>query len=178
MAVTLASDYVKGAPDGRDADTAVITVQAGSEPTLFTSHFLGWDFEKACGFKDPYETRLAAVKQIAASSELHTRRNSLSSVEGSVVAMARRQSIQQEEEEKSAGPVVEAGSTTYTLAQLVSGDAPNIDASSKEMYLSDAEFATVFKVDKAAFEKLPKWKRVQVSDGVGGSALAANMLYT
>ena len=32
----------------------------------------------------------------------------------------------------------------------------------KELYLSDAEFEAVFKVDKATFEKLPTWKRVQV----------------
>jgi hypothetical protein len=61
-------------------------------------------------------------------------------------------------------PVEAAGSgATYTLEQLTGGDIPNgVDAAAKELYLSDAEFEAVFKVDKEAWAKLPKWKRVQV----------------
>merc|ERR1719329_223268 len=34
-----------------------------------------------------------------------------------------------------------------------------VDPARREMYLSDAEFQTVFEVDVAAFSKLPKWKQ-------------------
>lgn len=32
----------------------------------------------------------------------------------------------------------------------------------QEEYLSAEEFATVFKMERAAFEKLPQWKRLQL----------------
>ena len=116
----------------------------------------------------------AAAKREAESKELNARRSSLSSVEGSVVAMAKAQS---EAKVEDVPVVVEAseptqtveeptympiGEATFTLEQLVSGDtANNVDPTNKELYLSDAEFADVFKMDKAAWEKQPKWKRVQ-----------------
>lgn len=59
-------------------------------------------------------------------------------------------------------PVGAGGGATYTLEQLT-GECPDgVNPEEKELYLSDAEFKAVFKVDKATFEKLPKWKRVQV----------------
>ena len=116
----------------------------------------------------------AAAKREAESKELNARRSSLSSVEGSVVAMAKAQS---EAKVEDVPVVVEAseptqtveeptympiGEATFTLEQLVRGDtANNVDPTNKELYLSDAEFADVFKMDKAAWEKQPKWKRVQ-----------------
>jgi hypothetical protein len=32
----------------------------------------------------------------------------------------------------------------------------------QEEYLSAADFSEVFKMDKAAFEQLPQWKRLQL----------------
>ena len=116
----------------------------------------------------------AAAKREAESKELNARRSSLSSVEGSVVAMAKAQS---EAKVEDVPVVVEAsepthaveeptympvGEAAFTLEQLASGGtANNVDPTKKELYLSDAEFADVFKMDKAAWEKQPKWKRVQ-----------------
>jgi hypothetical protein len=59
-------------------------------------------------------------------------------------------------------PVDAGGGATYTLEQLTGGCPDGVNPEEKELYLSDAEFKAVFKVDKATFEKLPKWKRVQV----------------
>jgi hypothetical protein len=39
------------------------------------------------------------------------------------------------------------------------GPCAGIVWSCKELYLSDADFATVFKMSRQAFEALPKWKR-------------------
>mmetsp|Transcript_169401 Transcript_169401/g.411843 ORF Transcript_169401/g.411843 Transcript_169401/m.411843 type:complete len:90 (-) Transcript_169401:98-367(-) len=55
----------------------------------------------------------------------------------------------------------------WTLEQLKSGEATDVNPQAKETYLSDAEFQEVFKMDKAAFEKLPKWKRQDAKKKVG-----------
>jgi hypothetical protein len=41
----------------------------------------------------------------------------------------------------------------------VDGPCSGIVWSCKELYLSDADFASVFKMARTAFEALPKWKR-------------------
>ena len=47
---------------------------------------------------------------------------------------------------------------TYTYDELLTRPA-NCDPCALETYLSDEEFATIFKMDKEAFNKLAKWKR-------------------
>ena len=54
------------------------------------------------------------------------------------------------------------GISTLSLAvlQLAADKLPaGVDASQRQNYLSDAEFQSVFGMDKAAFEKLPGWKK-------------------
>lgn len=43
LAMETAIDYVAQAPDGRNADTPIYRVNAGSEPPMFTCHFHAWD---------------------------------------------------------------------------------------------------------------------------------------
>jgi hypothetical protein len=62
----LCSEYVKGG--GREG-TPVLQVSAGSEPSNFTCHFLGWDHSKTKIFEDPYEAKMKALKSAAAPSE-------------------------------------------------------------------------------------------------------------
>lgn len=52
-------------------------------------------------------------------------------------------------------------STVYPYALLKDKAArpADVDPARKERYLSDEEFATLFKMDKAAFAKLPEWKQ-------------------
>jgi hypothetical protein len=58
--------------------------------------------------------------------------------------------------------------TTFPLAELVGmGPGDGIDASSKEAYLSDADFAAAFGVDRAAFKALPAWKQVRSKKEAG-----------
>jgi hypothetical protein len=57
---------------------------------------------------------------------------------------------------------IESTGGPYTLKQLTCAKeflADDVDVSKKEIYLSDAEFLSVFKLDKAKFEQLPKWKQ-------------------
>ena len=62
MSFDVATKYIQSAEDGRDKDCPVITIQAGSEPPMFTCHFLGWDAAKANTFADPYAERLKSLK--------------------------------------------------------------------------------------------------------------------
>ena len=56
------------------------------------------------------------------------------------------------------------GRRTYPLALLVSTVAwpEDVDSSRREQSLHDDEFNQLFKVDKAAFAKLPAWKQTQL----------------
>ncbi len=38
-------------------------VESGSEPSLFTSNFLGWEDKSADVYVDPYEAKLAALRE-------------------------------------------------------------------------------------------------------------------
>jgi len=57
---------------------------------------------------------------------------------------------------------IESTGGPYTLKQLTCAKEflpDDVDPTKKEIYLSDADFLTVFKMDKAKFEALPKWKQ-------------------
>jgi hypothetical protein len=137
-ALKTAAAYIKGANDGRDDDCSLMVIKAGSEPPLFSMHFLGWDAElfNKNKFVDPYEKRLAAMKA-----------SNPKAVENAAPAPA-----------PAPAPVVASFTGTKTLAELQAG-CDGIDITQKQKYLSDAEFLTVFKMDKAAFEAMPGWKK-------------------
>jgi len=42
---------------------------------------------------------------------------------------------------------------------LVKGTPEGVDPTAKENYLSDAEFETVFKMNKQKFKELKEWKK-------------------
>lgn len=48
------------ATDGRAKGTPIVRVIAGSEPSMFTQHFRGWDADYLTKqiFMDPYEAKL------------------------------------------------------------------------------------------------------------------------
>lgn len=57
---------------------------------------------------------------------------------------------------------IESTGGPYSLKQLTCAKEflpDDLDVSKKETYLSDEEFLSVFKMDKAKFEALPKWKQ-------------------
>jgi hypothetical protein len=136
-AVETAQKYIAGANDGRDSDCPLMVLKAGSEPPMFSMHFIGWDAElfQKNKFIDPYEAKLAAMKAANPEPEVE------------VVAPA-----------PAPAPAFASSSDTKTLAELQAG-CDGVDPANKETYLSDAEFQTLFGMDKAAFSALPKWKR-------------------
>lgn len=64
----LAGNFITSATDGRDSDMPVIQVNAGTEPIMFTQHFLAWDpdFILKNTFLDPYAARVAQMKEAEA----------------------------------------------------------------------------------------------------------------
>jgi len=136
-ALDTAHKYIAGANDGRDEDCSLMMIKAGNEPPMFSMHFLGWDGSLAekNKFIDPYEAKLAAMR--ASNPE---------PVEEVAPAPA-----------PVAAPVA-SFSDTKTLAELQAG-CDGIDATNKQNYLSDAEFQTVFGMDKATFDGQALWKR-------------------
>lgn len=60
-AMSSALEYVANAPDGRDPDTSIYSIKAGSEPPQFTQHFLGWDMSKTNLSADAYADAMKKV---------------------------------------------------------------------------------------------------------------------
>ena len=56
---------------------------------------------------------------------------------------------------------------TFSYDQLKNNEAPGIDMSNKQNYLSDADFEKVFKMKRAEFEAMPAWKKSNKKKEVG-----------
>ena len=178
-AMTFAKDYIAQCADvdGRDVDTPAVRVSAGAEPALFTQWFLGWDPElsKKNTFNDPYEARLAkqrddAAKKSAAAVPAYgsalKKGGGLANLLADDAAVAppppEAPSVPAAWAAPPPAPASVAPGETLSLAvlQLAADKLPaGVDASQRQNYLSDAEFQSVFGMDKAAFEKLPGWKK-------------------
>jgi len=146
-ALAAALDYVKKAPDGRDPDTAVFQVAAGSEPPSFTCHFLGWDPTKAQDFSDPYAKKLAAAKGGAAPAAESKAAPKPAPAAVRVVAVT--------------GQFLDPATNKFSAADIRSGAAQGVDPKSKEAYLSAQEFQSLFGTTLDEFSKQPGWKKEQ-----------------
>ena len=63
-------------------------------------------------------------------------------------------------------PVAAVSPGAYTYEQL-QGRVAGIDATKKELYLSDTEFQTVFNMSRGEFSSLPGWKAQAAKKKVG-----------
>lgn len=125
--------YVKKSPT-HDDDTPIFRVSAGFEPPNYTSHFLGWDASKAGELgEDPYLKHLAAMGIKTDGGPVR--------VSTSLVGFQK------------------PGGKEYTIDELKGTLPAGVDPTSKEMYLSDADFEKLFGCAKAAFSALPGWKK-------------------
>ena len=148
-AMKLAKDYVEGGAEisGRNCDdTVFIVINQGMEPQNFTCHFHGWNYEKWSKGKT-YEELKA---ELAASNP--------AAAEALVVNM----------DEAAAKFVV--GATKYTYDELIKEELPEgVDATQKEAYLNDEEFAQYFidpktkePMARETFNQMPKWKQLNL----------------
>ena len=180
VAAEVARKYIAACAemDGRDASTSIIYVAAGSEPPMFTCHFLGWDAKAAEVFVDPYEKRCQELKSTAsfavkptwAKKELKATPKLATTVEkeeDEVVAGEGESKVSTPAPIPAAPATASVSATAptegmFTYAQLKGNPCEvqdQIQPSKKEQYLSSAEFQDVFKMDKATFEKLAGWKQ-------------------
>jgi len=174
-----ALEYVKRVNDGRHADTPVFKVMAGSEPPNFTCHFHGWDDKKANQFDDPYITALAAVsgsKPPVAGKDAKDAKAGGSPAPAAAAGSAAGGKFNVKLSPQMAKAKTPAKAELVTAADIGYADwasskatadevrankVANMDPAQKELYVSDSEFHTIFKMDKQAFIKLPGWKRTQ-----------------
>jgi len=58
--------------------------------------------------------------------------------------------------------------SVYSYAELTSESLPRgADPTQKEVYLSDEEFESIFKMKKEDYEKIPSWRRETLKKKVG-----------
>jgi hypothetical protein len=155
-AMKLAKEYVEGGAEisGRTCDdTVFIVINQGQEPQNFTCHFHGWNYDKWSQGKT-YEELKA---ELAASNP--------AAAEALVVNM----------DEASAKFVV--GATKYPYEELIKPkeELPEgVDATQKEAYLTDEEFAQYFidpktkeAMPRETFNQMPKWKQLNMKKANG-----------
>ena len=139
MALETAIEFVKSASDGRDPDTPIYRVSAGNEPPNFTAQFLGWDPALASSLEDPYERKM---RELGAQSGAQAG--------GAAAAPA----------PVSAQDALAEYSKKYSYEDLKNRTIPStVDQTKLEEYLEDADFATIFKMSRDEFSKLPGWKK-------------------
>jgi hypothetical protein len=189
----LAARYVASAAaaDGRDPDTPIVKVQAGSEPSIFTCHFIGWDPRVAAAFDDPQarrnQARASAVAAEKAAAEVAAQAAADAKAAAVLAAMEKKEAEKAAAkasaapaEEKPAPPTptgsspalppvsVAPGSKTFALKALQTmGAGDGIAPDMKELYLSDADFSASFGMDRAAWAKVPKWKQSDAKKRLG-----------
>lgn len=161
-----AAKYVAEANDGRDPEIPIVRVMAGKEPPMFSCHFLGWDpeFFSKQQFSDPYEAKLAAMKDAKAKQASSPVKQPSATLKK--VPSAAKQEYEKRVEVPAASPSSPANasykdpkSNAFSLADLQGNLPAGVDPTQKEQYLDDGSFSGLFGMDKAAFDKLPKWKR-------------------
>lgn len=192
-AAELAQRYIASCAetDGRDVDTPIVTVIPGSEPPMFTCHFIGWDASKAGKtFVDPYQAKLAALKAAAPEKdapvptlpklrktpvkgpELNGGGAVNGSNDGDASAAAPPTPLRPGVPSVASGAAAEiitaAGSKVIAYDELKGMDASTgVDMTQKESYLSDAEFRSVFEMTKDEFGKMALWKKQAAKKKVG-----------
>lgn len=139
--------YVQTCTDGRDiANVQYVTIDPCSEPINFTTHFPEWEDEVAERWLelDPYAAAMAKIeaeKKAAADAK-----------------WGKKEEVKYESSESG---------VTHAYEVLKKGCPEGVDPTKKESYLSDAEFQSVFGMDKAAFYALKDWKRKDIKKAKG-----------
>jgi len=130
--------YVQEVNDGRSIDTPIIKVHAGHEPNMFTCHFLGWDPVRAAKKEDPVKAKLRSLGGTETTSDVREAAKSYSS------------------------------DKKYTLEELKKKPyPPGVDAALLEKFLLDSEFPKAFGMNRAEFDALQSWKKVQKKKQAG-----------
>lgn len=154
QATVAAFEYLQSHPAGRDPETNVVMIKQGHEPPTFTGWFLAWDSHMWSNGKSYDE-----IKKDMGNDDLFK-------------SITLQEISNPESSEDPQFLQVLDGSRkrycTYTeLVNLDTEKAFGIDIANKEQHLIDGEFEPVFKMSRAAFEGLPKWKKDNLKKSVG-----------
>lgn len=137
----LALEYLRTDPAGRK-DVPIIKLKQGYEPPNFTGHFGVWD-------NDLWNDNMTYADICERLQEVSPGATVLVTSSGSGTS----------------------GRRTYPLATLREKDPeklpPEVDPVHKEDFLSDADFAAVFGVDRASIDSIPMWKRNNMKKKAG-----------
>jgi len=164
-----AAEYIKA--QGYEPDTPVVIVKSGDEPSIFTCHFLGWSHEEKDEFVDPYEAKLAAIRDANPPTPRPSWARHSAADEEETPRSKRLSSVAMDEVMEQVGPIKEpspAYSFNYEELKKSVGDLPKgVDPSKKEQYLSDADFEKVLGSPRGEFAKLKPWKQQQLKKAAG-----------
>lgn len=170
-----AIEYIK--VNGYEEKTPVVKVHSGSEPSIFTCHFLGWDATKAEGFIDPYEAKLKAALAANPAEEeegekkpgTFERRESV----GAAAIFENKEFLATASDPKPSDATdisYEQNYATFSYEDLKKpvGELPaGVDPRKKEAYLTDEVFVKVLGSPRGVFEKLKPWKQQQLKKAAG-----------
>ncbi|KAL0214904.1 hypothetical protein P9112_007088 [Eukaryota sp. TZLM1-RC] len=184
--VESAEKYIKSVNDGRSEDTPIVKVFEGSEPPIFTSHFIGWQEKTIAEFVDPYEERLAKLrerKQSAPGFAQVAKEKKESFVDPLANKTPKKQTDKEAEflsqtkvklvteREGNTTPSVNLTSAKDTIPPKTLAKLTNLpdefDRTCLESYLDDEAFAKEFGMSKGEFYALPKWKQVRKKKETG-----------
>lgn len=133
MAMETAIDFVTNAPDGRSPDTPIYRINAGTEPSMFTSHFVAWDSSEP----DVYKRKMRQLQIAEAGVSTPT------SVRSELKNMQAKD--------------------TYPYSELIGSPKPKgVDTNVLEKYLDEDEFQKVLGMTRDKFEALPGWKKQDI----------------
>jgi len=163
-----AAEYIKA--NGYGADTPVVEIKSGSEPSIFTCYFLGWNATAKKAFVDPYEAKLAALKASNPAEEapVDVSEPAPAGIGGGKKRMSgSAQSAAVFEKEFK-----EPDGTSYTFNYEELKKAPEelpagVDPRKREQYLSDADFVKVLGSPREEFNNFKPWKQQQVKKAAG-----------
>lgn len=145
-AMEMAQQYVASNKERSVDDTTFLVINDDQEPPMFTMHFIGWSDRERGG--KTYEELCAEME----ASNPDPTKATKALVQDLSVAM------------KS----VEIGATKFKYEELKGANCPkDVQPTHKEQYLTDEDFMTVFKIDKAAFNGMAKWKQSGLKKKVG-----------
>jgi len=171
---------------GYDADTPVLTIKSGAEPSVFTCNFLGWDATKKVAFVDPYEAKLAALKaanppapapSIPALKKVATPEPAPPPASGAAAAP----DVSDADAPKKRGSLTSAAIFDKDFADPGSNYAFNyeqlkvpaeqlpkgVDPRKREQYLKDEDFIKALGSPRGEFESLKPWKQNQLKKAAG-----------
>lgn len=182
-AIELARKYIaEGSKvNGRDTDAPITYVESGSEPPIFTAHFLGWDDTKEPDFIDPYQEKLKRLQREQSSSEdLIFAKKAEDLAKHFVDPLEKKGGGEPEAPKAPKSAPNETKETKevvlkykplidflpYEQLKSMRGE-DGIDPTCKEDYLNEEEFKSVFKKTRDEYNAMPRWRQTMSKKEVG-----------